>query len=102
MRKDPSHPNGMRNISTTYLQFSPDGSDILANLGGDHIYLFSTTGRKNAFNCPVSPDVPDSLWSSGPSKSNSSAPSIVQKCVHSDGEAFRTFRSMRNRKYGYF
>uniref|UniRef100_A0A0X3NX51 26S proteasome non-ATPase regulatory subunit 7 n=2 Tax=Schistocephalus solidus TaxID=70667 RepID=A0A0X3NX51_SCHSO len=86
LRKDPSHPNGLRSISTTYLQFSPDGSDLLANLGGDHIYIFSTTGRRSAFNCPVSPDVPDALWSSGPSKLSCSAPLKVPKCVHSAGE----------------
>ncbi|KAL7059724.1 hypothetical protein AAHC03_013235 [Spirometra sp. Aus1] len=98
LRKDPSHPNGLRSISTTYLQFSPDGSDLLANLGGDHIYLFSTTGRRSAFNCPVSPDVPDALWSSGPSKLNTSSPPRVQNCVHSDGKTTPQLSSEENRQ----
>lgn len=31
-----------RSLATTYLSYSTDGVYLLANLGGDHIYLFDT------------------------------------------------------------
>ncbi|MCL4132538.1 UNVERIFIED_CONTAM: hypothetical protein GTU68_003196, partial [Idotea baltica] len=31
-----------RSLATTYLSYSADGTYLLANLGGDHIYLFDT------------------------------------------------------------
>lgn len=29
-----------RSLASTYVEFSPDGSELLANLGGEQIYLF--------------------------------------------------------------
>jgi len=30
----------MRTLSVTFLTFSPDGSELLVNLGGEQLYLF--------------------------------------------------------------
>jgi WD and tetratricopeptide repeat-containing protein 1 len=30
----------MRTLSVTFLSFSPDGSELLVNLGGEQLYLF--------------------------------------------------------------
>lgn len=35
-----------RSLSTTYLTYSSDGRHLLANLGGDHVYLFDTLGAE--------------------------------------------------------
>lgn len=34
-----------QNVGTTYLTFSPDGRELLVNLGGDHIYLFDLVNQ---------------------------------------------------------
>lgn len=35
-----------RHLTTTYVTFSPDGKDLLANLGGEQIYLFNVMSRR--------------------------------------------------------
>ncbi|KAL7636304.1 UNVERIFIED_CONTAM: hypothetical protein RMT77_013063 [Armadillidium vulgare] len=35
-----------RSLATTYLSYDADGTHLLANLGGDHIYLFDTLNAK--------------------------------------------------------
>lgn len=35
-----------RSLTTTYVTFSPDGKDLLANLGGEQIYLFNINSRR--------------------------------------------------------
>jgi len=34
--------NKKRNLAATYVTFSPDGGDLLVNLGGEQVYLFNT------------------------------------------------------------
>ena len=37
-------PDGKkRNLAATYVTFSPDGKDLLVNLGGEQIYMFNVT-----------------------------------------------------------
>lgn len=33
-------------MTSTYVTFSPDGKDMLANLGGEQIYLFNIVSRR--------------------------------------------------------
>lgn len=35
-----------RSLATTYLTYSSDGTHLLANLGGEHIYLFNTASPR--------------------------------------------------------
>lgn len=35
-----------RTLTSTYVTFSPDGKDMLANLGGEQIYLFNIVSRR--------------------------------------------------------
>lgn len=33
-------------MTATYVTFSPDGKDLLANLGGEQIYLFNVASKR--------------------------------------------------------
>ena len=35
-----------RTLASTYLTFSPDGSELLVNLGGEQIYLFNINQQR--------------------------------------------------------
>ena len=35
----------MKTLSVTFLTFSPDGSELLVNLGGEQLYLFDLNGK---------------------------------------------------------
>lgn len=43
------HPQKYRHYVVTYLSFSPDGQEILANLGGEHAYIFDIMNPREAF-----------------------------------------------------
>ena len=45
-RKTRKRPNKYRHYTSTYIQFSPDGKEILQNLGGEHIYLYEYNKKK--------------------------------------------------------
>ncbi|XP_066918080.1 WD and tetratricopeptide repeats protein 1-like [Clytia hemisphaerica] len=45
-RKTRRRPNKYRHYTSTYIQFSPDGREILQNLGGEHIYLYEYNKKK--------------------------------------------------------
>lgn len=40
----------MKTLSVTYLTFSPDGKELLVNLGGEQLYLYDLNG-KNPMSC---------------------------------------------------
>ena len=42
------HPQKYRHYVVTYLSFSPDGREILSNLGGEHAYLFNINNPREA------------------------------------------------------
>ena len=42
------HPQKYRHYVVTYLSFSPDGQEILANLGGEHAYVFDIINPREA------------------------------------------------------
>ena len=42
------HPQKYRHYVVTYLAFSPDGRELLANLGGEHVYLFDINNPREA------------------------------------------------------
>ncbi len=42
------HPQRYRHYVVTYLNFSPDGTELLANLGGEHVYLFDINNPRDA------------------------------------------------------
>lgn len=35
-----------RTLASTYVTFSPDGSELLVNLGGEQVYLFDINNRQ--------------------------------------------------------
>ncbi|THD28587.1 26S proteasome non-ATPase regulatory subunit 7 [Fasciola hepatica] len=43
-----------RNMNVTCVSFSPDGDELLVNLGGDHIYLYSLNHYRAPFTCSQS------------------------------------------------
>ncbi len=40
-QKQPDYRKKYRTLASTFLTFSPDGSELLVNLGGEQIYLFN-------------------------------------------------------------
>eukprot|EP00794_Sanderia_malayensis_P000171 gene171-783_t len=42
------HPQKYRHYVITYLTFSPDGTEILTNLGGEHVYMFDINSPRDA------------------------------------------------------
>ena len=42
------HSQKYRHYVVTYLSFSPDGQEILTNLGGEHAYIFDIMNRREA------------------------------------------------------
>lgn len=42
-----SNPKRPKHIVVTYVSFSPDGRELLANMGSEQVYLFDVT-RKHA------------------------------------------------------
>ncbi|XP_047487482.1 WD and tetratricopeptide repeats protein 1-like isoform X2 [Penaeus chinensis] len=56
-----------RSLATTYLTYSSDGTHLLANLGGEHIYLFNTANPRQPRQYSISNVVKHSKESDGPS-----------------------------------
>ncbi|XP_014680234.1 PREDICTED: uncharacterized protein LOC106820210, partial [Priapulus caudatus] len=48
--KQQEYRKRFRTLAATYITFSPDGSELLANLGGEQIYLFDVNRRRAATN----------------------------------------------------
>lgn len=46
-----------RSLALTFVTFSPDGTELLANLGGEQIYLFDVTSQRK----PLKLQVPDKV-----------------------------------------
>lgn len=44
-QKQQDYKKRYRTLASTYLTFSPDGSELLANLGGEQIYLFDVNKK---------------------------------------------------------
>lgn len=56
-QKQPDYRKRYRTLASTYLTFSPDGAELLVNLGGEQIYLFDVNrARKpHKFDIPIVP-----------------------------------------------
>lgn len=56
-QKQQEYKNKYRTLASTYLTFSPDGREILVNLGGEQIYLFDVNRKRKPqkFNIPTMP-----------------------------------------------
>jgi WD and tetratricopeptide repeat-containing protein 1 len=54
--KQQDYKKRYRTLASTYLTFSPEGSELLVNLGGEQIYLFDVNKKRKAikFNLPLS------------------------------------------------
>lgn len=48
--KQQEYRKKFRTLAATYITFSPDGTQLLANLGGEQIYLFDVNRRRPATN----------------------------------------------------
>ncbi|XP_075440757.1 WD and tetratricopeptide repeats protein 1-like [Ascaphus truei] len=44
--KHPDNNNRLRVLVATYVTFSPDGTELLANMGGEQVYLFDLTFKQ--------------------------------------------------------
>ncbi|CAL8100295.1 unnamed protein product [Calicophoron daubneyi] len=49
--KEVSHRTCFRSVHCTCVSFSPDGDQLLANLGGDHIYMFDLNKYQSPYCC---------------------------------------------------
>ncbi|XP_041352477.1 WD and tetratricopeptide repeats protein 1-like isoform X2 [Gigantopelta aegis] len=47
-QKQSDYKKKYRTLAATYLTFSPDGNELLVNLGGEQIYLFDINRKRNA------------------------------------------------------
>ncbi|KAK3097055.1 hypothetical protein FSP39_005944 [Pinctada imbricata] len=47
-QKQQDYKKRYRTLASTYLTFSPDGTELLVNLGGEQIYLFDINRRRKA------------------------------------------------------
>lgn len=47
-QKQKDYKKRYRTLASTYLTFSPDGTELLVNLGGEQIYLFDVNRRRKA------------------------------------------------------
>ncbi|GFS78959.1 WD and tetratricopeptide repeats protein 1 [Trichonephila clavipes] len=64
-----------RTLTSTYVAFSPDGNELLANLGGEQIYLFNVLSKRKQLSFDMkefSPSKDSSSSSSGGYYSDSS------------------------------
>ena len=68
-RKLPELHRRNRSLALTYVTFSPDGTELLANLGGEQIYLFDVTTQRKPLKLQlpekVRPAASNGLLSSG-------------------------------------
>ncbi|KAF6768248.1 hypothetical protein AHF37_04526 [Paragonimus kellicotti] len=51
--KELSYRRCFRHVNVTCVSFSPDGSNLLANMGGDHIYLFNLKRNILPYRCSL-------------------------------------------------
>ncbi|XP_059909163.1 WD and tetratricopeptide repeats protein 1 [Gadus macrocephalus] len=62
--KLPDYNNRLRVLVATYVTFSPDGTELLVNMGGEQVYLFDLTFKQRPYTyllpqkCQSSTDVP--------------------------------------------
>ena len=47
-QKQKDYKKRYRTLASTYLTFSPDGTELLVNLGGEQIYLFDVNRQRKA------------------------------------------------------
>lgn len=47
-QKQQDYKKRYRSLASTYLSFSPDGRELLVNLGGEQIYIFDVNRRRKA------------------------------------------------------
>ena len=47
-QKQKDYKKRYRTLASTYLTFSPDGTELLVNLGGEQIYLFDVNQQRKA------------------------------------------------------
>uniref|UniRef100_A0A4W3JQ19 WD and tetratricopeptide repeats 1 n=1 Tax=Callorhinchus milii TaxID=7868 RepID=A0A4W3JQ19_CALMI len=61
--KQPDYNNRLRVLVATYVAFSPDGTELLVNMGGEQVYLFDLTNKQKPYTfllpkkCPSSSDL---------------------------------------------
>ena len=46
-QKQQDYKKKYRTLASTYVTYSPDGNELLVNLGGEQIYLFDVNNRRN-------------------------------------------------------
>ena len=68
-------PQKHRNYVTTHVTFSPDGQELLQNLGGEHIYLYNLKENRK----PLEFSVNDTLHSCSNGKRNGFCHNIEEK-----------------------
>ncbi|XP_018100480.1 WD and tetratricopeptide repeats 1 L homeolog isoform X2 [Xenopus laevis] len=77
--KLPDYNNRLRVLVATYVTFSPDGTELLVNMGGEQVYLFDLTFKQR----PCTFLLPKSLRTSGEVQNGKTTTNGIQ--VYSNG-----------------
>ncbi|KAF3839966.1 hypothetical protein F7725_018683 [Dissostichus mawsoni] len=56
--KLPDYNNRLRVLVATYVTFSPDGTELLVNMGGEQVYLFDLTFKQRPYTFLIPKEVP--------------------------------------------
>uniref|UniRef100_A0AAQ6A9L2 WD and tetratricopeptide repeats 1 n=1 Tax=Amphiprion ocellaris TaxID=80972 RepID=A0AAQ6A9L2_AMPOC len=64
--KLPDYNNRLRVLVATYVTFSPDGTELLVNMGGEQVYLFDLTFKQRPYTFFLQKKCPSSTGTSKP------------------------------------
>uniref|UniRef100_A0A8D2J3B8 WD and tetratricopeptide repeats 1 n=1 Tax=Varanus komodoensis TaxID=61221 RepID=A0A8D2J3B8_VARKO len=83
--KLPDYNNRLRVLVATYVTFSPDGTELLVNMGGEQVYLFDLTYKQR----PYTFLLPKKCRSSGEVQNGKTSTNGVSNGIHLHSNGFR-------------
>ncbi|NXU81019.1 WDTC1 protein, partial [Oreotrochilus melanogaster] len=83
--KLPDYNNRLRVLVATYVTFSPDGTELLVNMGGEQVYLFDLTYKQR----PYTFLLPKKCHTSGEVQNGKTSTNGVSNGIHLHSNGFR-------------
>ncbi|XP_078538739.1 WD and tetratricopeptide repeats protein 1 isoform X1 [Lissotriton helveticus] len=83
--KLPDYSNRLRVLVATYVTFSPDGTELLVNMGGEQVYLFDLTFKQR----PYTFLLPKKCHSSGEVQNGKTSTNGISNGIHLHSNGFR-------------
>ncbi|KAM9256227.1 WD and tetratricopeptide repeats protein 1 isoform 1-T1 [Cariama cristata] len=83
--KLPDYNNRLRVLVATYVTFSPDGTELLVNMGGEQVYLFDLTYKQR----PYTFLLPKKCHASGEVQNGKTSTNGVSNGIHLHSNGFR-------------